>query len=347
MASAIDKDGYLEFAQDDNMIRRMTDLGIEWDEKDVRISDIDLSDNRYQTRLDAGSTDEEFVLRYKSAYSTGDRLPMPLVVVPFSARNQRDAKASPCCGRHRLEAARRAGAKSMRLLRALPKCQGDIDALRDLSLFDNAANGKSISEDETYSYCAEEIVKKHGGLPAGMPDAKFITAEFRRWAGRGVHRERVVMYVKAYLAKRRCEVAGAHPPARMMELFRDLFSWWNDPGFDDLARQLCRFIDDADVRKVLQDSAKKTRHRSAAATLAEIVSASRGYRDGRRQKMDAAAVIRFRCDDIRKALSKLDDDMSLNFQKLDEVQKQIETLFTEAGDVVGKLRAKLGGLVHA
>jgi hypothetical protein len=345
MASAIDKDGHLEFSQDDNMIRRLKDLGIEWDEKDVRVSDIDLSDNRYQTRLDAGSTDEEFVLRYKAAYGTGDRLPMPLVVVPFSARNQRDAKSSPCCGRHRLEAARRAGAKTMRLLRALPKCQGDIDALRDLSLFDNAANGKSISEDETYSYCAEEIVRKHGGLPAGMPDAKFITAEFRRWDGRGVKKERVTMYVKAYLAKRRCEVAGVHPPARMVEAFSDLFSWWNDAGFDDLSRQFCRFVDDPDVRKVLHESKRK--RRSAAATLAELVSASRGYRDGRRQKMDAVAVIRFRCDDIRKAISKLDEDMSLDFAKLDDVQRQIETLFTESEEAVGRLRSKLGGFVHA
>jgi len=345
MASAINKDGYLEFAEDDNMIRRLTDLGIEWDEKDVRIADIDLSDNRYQTRLDAGSTDEEFVLRYKAAYSVGDRLPTPLVVVPYSARNQRDAKSSPCCGRHRMEAARRAGAKTCRVLRAFPKCQGDIDALRDLSLFDNAANGKSISEDETYSYCAEEIVRKHGGLPAGMPNAKFITAEFRRWEGHGVRKERITMYVKAYLAKRRCEVAGAHPPARMVEAFSDLFNWSADSGFDDLARQFCRFVEDADVRKVLRDSRKK--RRSAAATLAELVSASRGYRDGRREKMDSVTVIRLRCDDIRKALVKLDDDMSLDFQKLDEVQRQIETLFTESEEIVSKLRAKLGGLVHA
>jgi hypothetical protein len=345
MASAIDKDGYLEFAQDDNMIRRLKDLGIEWDEKDVRIADIDLSDNRYQTRLDAGSTDEEFVLRYKNAYISGDRLPMTLTVVPYSQRNNRDFKAAVCAGRHRLEGARRAGAKSMRVLRALPKCQGDIDALRDLSLFDNAANGKSISEDEAYSYCAEEIVRKHGGLPAGMPDAKFITSEFRRWSGHGVKRERVTMYVKAYLAKRRCEVAGAHPPARMVEAFSELFSWSGDSGFDDLARQFCRFVDDPDVRKVLHESKKK--RRSAAATLAELVSASRGYRDGRREKMEASTVIRLRCDDIRKALSKLDDDMSLDFEKLDEVQQQVESLFTQTEEVVSKLRAKIGGLVHA
>ena len=345
MASAIDKDGYLEFAEDDNMIRRLTNLGIEWDEKDVRISDIDLSDNRYQTRLDAGSTDEEFVLRYKNAYLCGERLPMPLTVVPYAQRNNRDFKSAVCAGRHRLQGADRAGAKTMRVLRALPKCQGDIDALRDLSLFDNAANGKSISEDETYCYCAEEIVRKHGGLPAGMPDAKFISAEFRRWSGHAVKKERVTMYVKAYLAKRRCEVAGAHPPARMVESFCDLFSWWNDSGFDDLGRQFCRFVEDPDVRKVLQDSRRK--RRSAAATLAELVSASRGYRDGRRQKMDAVAVIRVRCDDISKALRKLEDDMSLDFEKIEEVQRRIEALFTESEELVGKLRAKIGGFVHA
>jgi uncharacterized coiled-coil DUF342 family protein len=124
-----------------------------------------------------------------------------------------------------------------------------------------------------------------------------------------------------------------------------LFNWSADSGFDDLARQFCRFVEDADVRKVLRDSRKK--RRSAAATLAELVSASRGYRDGRREKMDSVTVIRLRCDDIRKALVKLDDDMSLDFQKLDEVQRQIETLFTESEEIVSKLRAKLGGLVHA
>jgi len=345
MSSAIDDNGCLEFSPDDNMIRRLTDLGIEWDQQDVRISDIDLSDNKFQTRLDAGSADEEFVLRYKSAYLTGERLPMCLVVVPYSERNLKNAKVSVCAGRHRLKGAERAGAKSCRVLRALPKCQGDIDALRDLSLFDNAANGKSISDDETYSYCAEEIVRKHGGLPAGMPDAKFIGSEFRRWSGRGVKKERITMHVKALLAKRRCEVAGVLPPPRMVEAFSDLFNWWLDAGFDDLSKQFCRFAEDPDVRKVLHESKRK--RRTAAATLAELVSASRGYRDANRKKMDPVAVIRVRCDDIRKALGKLEHDMSLDFDKLDEVQQQIESIFTQGEELVGRMRAKIGGLVHA
>lgn len=345
MGSAINEDGYLDFAQDDNMIRRLTDLGIEWDEQDVKLSDISLSDNTYQTRFDAGSTDEEFVLRYKDAYASGDRLPMPLVVVPFSGRNLRDAKASPCAGRHRLEAARRAGAKRFRVLRALPKSPGDVDALRDLSLFDNATNGKSISDDETYAYCASEVIAKHGGLEAGMPDQKFVSAMFRRWAGRGVRKERVSLYVKSLLAKMRCNALGLATPAKMVESFAELWSWSNDAGFEDLARQFCRFVDDADVRKVLHDSKRK--RLSAASTLAELVSASRGYRDGRREKMDAVAVVRFRCDDIRKALARLDSDMGLDFEKLDQIQQQIESLWSVSEETVAKLRAKLGGLVHA
>jgi hypothetical protein len=63
--------------------------------------------------------------------------------------------------------------------------------------------------------------------------------------------------------------------------------------------------------------------------------------------MDPAAVIRFRCDDIRKHLAKLESDMGLDFAKLDEVQQQIESLWTASEETVSKLRAKLGGLVHA
>ena len=345
MSSAIDDDGYLVFSQNDNMIRRLTDLGIEWDEQDVRIDDIDLNDNRYQTRFDAGSTDEEFVLRYKDAYVNGDLLPMPLIVVPFAARNHRDSKASPCAGRHRLEAARRAGAKTLRCLRALPKNQGDVDAIRDLSLFDNATNGKSISDDEAYAYCAHEVISKHGGLAAGMPDKKFIAAMFRRWDGHGVRRERLVLHMKSMMAKLHCNSLGLKTPAKLVESFGELWSWQSDQGFDDLARQFCRFFDDADVRKVLHDSKRK--RLSAAATLAELLSASRGYRNGRREPMDAAAVIRFRCDDIRKALTRLESDMGLDFDKLDEVQQQIESLWTESEEQVAKLRAKIGGLTHA
>jgi hypothetical protein len=345
MSSAIDDDGYLTFSQNDNMIRRLTDLGIEWDEQDVRVCDIDLSDNRYQTRFDAGSTDEEFVLRYKDAYLNGDLLPMPLIVVAFASRNQRDTKASPCAGRHRLEAARRAGAKTLQCLRALPKNQGDVDALRDLSLFDNATNGKSISDDEAYAYCASEVITKHGGVTAGMPDKKFIASMFRRWDGHGVRRERLVLHIKSLMAKQHCNAIGLQTPAKLVESFGELWAWNHDPGFDDLAKQFCRFFDDADVRKVLHESKRK--RLSAAATLAELVSASRGYRNGRREAMDPAAVIRFRCDDIRKQLSKLESDMGLDFAKLDQVQQQIESLWTASEETVSKLRAKLGGLGHA
>jgi hypothetical protein len=343
MASAIDSNGYLEFAQDDNMIRRLTDLGIEWDEKEVRIADIDLSDNCYQTRIDAGSTDEEFVLRYKNAYLSGERLPMTLVVVPYSQRNNRDCKASVCAGRHRLEGARRAGAKSATFLRALPKHQGDIDALRDLSLFDNAANGKSISSDETYSYCAHEVIAKNGGLSAGMPDAKFITKCFRRWDGRGITKPHLTRHIKALLAKMRCNSIGLATPAGLVEHFSSLWSWASDPGFDAIAKAVCPAANQPDVWKALAASKKKP----AAEALSAIANAVRGYHPPASQHQDAATVMKWRCRDMRKLLSKLDSDMALDFATLDSIESQIEDVYNETHDTVARLRAKLGGLVHA
>jgi hypothetical protein len=345
MASAINADGFLEFCQDDNMIRRLNDLNIEWDEQTVDLSTVDLDDNRYQTRFDAGSADEEFVLRYKDAYRNGDRLPMPLVVVPYSMRNVRSAPHSPCAGRHRLEAARRAGAKSATLLRAFPKHQGDVDALRDLSLFDNAANGKSISSDETYSYCAHEVILKHGGVHEGMPDEKFISQLFRRWDGRGIQKNTLKQHVRALLAKQRCEAIGLHPPAGYVDSFAKLWSWSRESGFDSLAKAFCSDASDADVRKILSES--KSKRRSAAETLAEIAVASRGYRNGQREQMDSATVIEFRCRDIKKVLSKLDSEMALDFQMLQRIEEQMEELAAESHETIARLRAKIGGLVHA
>jgi hypothetical protein len=285
------------------------------------------------------------VLRYKDDYLHGALLPMPLVVVPYSCRNQRGYKHSPCAGRHRMEAGRRAGAVMFRCLRAFVKSQGDVDALRDVSIFDNRANGKSISEDDFYAYCASEVISKHGGLAAGMPDKKFIASIFRRWDGQGIRRERLVLHAKSMMAKLTCNSLGLATPAKFVEAFSDLWSWNSDDSFGDLAKQFCRFCDDPDVRKVLHDAKRK--RMSASATLAELVSASRGYRGSRREPMDPAAVIRFRCDDIRKALVKLDSDMGLDFSKLDEVQRQIEAIWTESEETVAKLRAKIGGFVHA
>lgn len=345
MASAIDGDGFLEFAQDDNMIRRLNELNIEWDEQTVELASVDLDDNKYQTRFDAGSADEEFVLRYKDAYRNGDRLPMPLIVVPYSMRNVKAATHSPCAGRHRLEAARRAGAKSATLLRAFPKHQGDIDALRDLSLFDNAANGKSISSDETYSYCAHEVIIKNGGVHEGMPDEKFITQMFRRWDGRGIQKNTLKQHVRALLAKQRCEAMGLQTPAGYVESFAKLWSWSRDPGFDSLAKAFCIDANDPDVRQILKES--KSKHRTAAEALAEIAVASRGYRNGQRQPMDSATVIGFRCRDIKKVLAKLDADMALDFQMLQGIEEQIEELASESHETIARLRAKIGGLDNA
>lgn len=343
MASAIDDTGHLTFAPNDQMIRRLNELGIEWDIQTLPIASIDLHDNRYQTRFDAGSADEEYVLRYKDAYRTGELLPMPLVVVPYSSRNVREASASPCCGRHRIEAADRAGAKTAIFLRALPKHQGDIDALRDLSLFDNAANGKSISTDETYSYCAHEVIAKHGGLSAGMPDSKFISSLFRRWDGRGIHKQQLVRHIKSLLAKMKCNSIGLATPAGHMGLFCDLWKWSADPAFDALAKAVCPAVDQPDVVKALSACKKK----SAADALADVANARRGYFPRGSKPQDAAKVVMWRCRDIRDVLSKLDSDMSLDFATLDKIETEVEEIHAETHDTVARLRAKIGGLVHA
>lgn len=342
MASSIDGSGHLEFGPDDRMVRRLTDLGIEWDIQTVDMSLIDLDDNTYQTRIDAGSADEEFVLRYKDAYHNGERLPMTLVVVPYAMRNVKAAQHSPCCGRHRLEAARRAGVKSITTLRAHPRHQGDVDALKDLSLFDNAANGKSISSDETYNYCASEVIQKHGGLPAGMPDAKFVSKMFRRWAGRGITRERLVLYVKSLLAKQRCESLGLSTPAGHVDHFAKLWSWHSDTAFDSLARAFCPAVGDADVRNALSEGKKK--RKSAVDTLSDIANARRGYGKATTERQDAATILSWRCKDIRKILSRLDTDMSLGFEMLESIETQVEEIYAETHETVSRLRAKIGGL---
>lgn len=344
MASAIDDNGFLEFAQDDNMIRRLNDLNIEWDEQTLELSSIDLADNTYQTRFDTGSADEEFVLRYMAAYHNGDRLPMPLVVVPYSRRNVKDAMHGVCAGRHRTVAAQRAGSKSGTFLRAFPKHQGDIDALRDLSLFDNAANGKSISADETYTYCADEVIRKNGGVHEGMPDQKFIRDMFRRWDGRGVNMNTLKQHIKATLAKQRCEALGLSVPAGLVEHFAKLWTWERDAGFDSLAKAFCSGASDADVRKILGES--KSKRRTAAETLAEIAQAARGYRITGK-KMTPARQIAFDCRHVKNSLARLESEMSLDFAMLQEVEEHIEELSSQATETIARLRAKIGGLVHA
>jgi len=344
MASAIDDNGFLQFATNDNIIRKLRELGIEWDECDIAFADISLNDNTYQTRFDAGGADEEYVQRYKSAYRNGEKLPMPLVVTPFSSKNLRGAKLSPCCGRHRLEGAVRAGAKSGRVIRALPKHEGDVDALRDLSLFDNVGNGKSVSTADQNAYCADEVIRKHGGESAGMPDKKFLASMFRRWTSRGVSRETVTLHIRAKLAKLRCNSFGFATPAGHIEHFARLWHWESEQGFSDLAKAVCLCSEDADVREIVGKC--KKRKMTASATLAEIISASKGYRP-KGQPMDATAEIRCRCDAASKAIAKLKTDMAVDYDKLQEVEERVESLWAEAQEIVSQVRAKIGGLVHA
>lgn len=344
MSNAIDGNGYLLFAQDDNLIRRLNELNIEWDEQTLSLSAVDVDDNTYQTRFDAGSADEEFVLRYKTAYHNGDRLPMPLVVVPYSQRMVKDAKHSVCAGRHRAVAAQRAGAKTATFLRAFPKHLGDIDALKDLSLFDNAANGKSISSDETYAYCAEEVIRKHGGVLQGMPNKKFIDGMFRRWSGRGVNVNTLKQHIKATLAKQRCAGLGLKVPAGLIDYFAKLWSWERDAGFDSLAKAFCANSGEPDVRKILSES--KSKGRTASETLGELAQAARGYRPAGK-KMSVARQVELDCRHVRNTLARLESDMSLDFESLQQVEDCIESLSSDATEIIARLRAKIGGLVHA
>lgn len=344
MSSAIDDNGFLLFAQDDNLIRRLNELNIEWDEQTLPLSSVDVDDNTYQTRFDTGSADEEFVLRYKTAYHNGDRLPMPLVVVPYAQRMVKDAKHSVCAGRHRTVGGLRAGAKTATFLRAFPKHQGDIDALRDLSLFDNAANGKSISSDETYAYCADEVIRKHGGVLQGMPTKKFIDDMFRRWSGKGVSLNTLKQHIKATLAKQRCEALGLKVPAGLVDYFAKLWSWERDTGFDSLAKAFCANASEPDVRKILSDS--KSKKRTAAQTLAELAQAARGYRAAGRP-MDFPKQVELDCRHVRTTLSRLESDMSLDFETLQKVEECIDNLSADATETISRLRAKIGGLVHA
>jgi hypothetical protein len=343
MTSVINEKGFLEFATNDSIISRLKELHIEWDEAEVLFADISLHDNTYQTRFDAGGADEEYVIRYKNYYRDGNRLPMPLVALPYSSRNQRDAKVSPCCGRHRLEGAMRAGATSGRVIRALPKEQGDIDALRDLSMFDNMNNGKSVSINDQNAYCADEVIRKHGGEASGMPDKKFLDGMFRRWPGKGVSRETVSQHIRAKLAKYRCNAFGFVTPAGHIELFARLWSWESQQGFQDLSKAVCRCFDDADVREILNKC--KKRKSTAAATLAEITIAAKGYRT-KGDPLDAASEIRLRCDGVRKALEKLKTDMSVDYDKLHQVEDGMEALWSEAQEIISHVRAKIGGLLH-
>lgn len=343
MASAVNEAGFLQFSTNDNIIRKLNELHIEWDECDIAFADISLNDNTYQTRFDAGGADEEYVLRYKHAYRNGEKLPMPLVVTPYSSKNQRGARLSPCCGRHRLEGAMRAGAKSARVIRALPKHEGDVDALRDLSLFDNVGNGKSVSSSDQNAYCADEVIRKHGGEAAGMPDKKFLDGMFRRWSGKGVSRETVTQHIRAKLAKFRCNSFGFATPAGQIEHFARLWHWEGEQGFTDLAKAVCSCVEDADVRDIVNKC--KKRKMTASATLAEIASASKGYRP-KGQPLDAASEIRIRCDAACKALAKLKTDMAVDYDKLQEVEDRVESLWTEAQEIIAHVRAKIGGLIH-
>jgi len=123
-----------------------------------------------------------------------------------------------------------------------------------------------------------------------------------------------------------------------------LWSWDGDDDFQQLARTFCACASEPDVRRILAESKKK--RRSAAATLSELVQASRGYRP-KGEPMDAVAVVRCRCDYVRKAFRKLDSDMSLDLAKLEEVEELIRALSADAKKTLAALRVKIGGVCHA
>lgn len=303
---------------------------------DVALDEIDQSNNVLQTRRQAFANHKDLVEDYSEDMDNGDIFPAPLLAyVPGCGY-------LVCCGRHRVAAATKHGARVLKNVYVVnisedpEQAEIDREKLRVISRLENLKNGDRITKAEFYDGIATDIVQANGGPDAGKPSTELMKNVSRRYGIK--HTPAGVRHrVSAHIMQAKCRGLGVTPPDDMGACYW-LHQLSSLDKYDDVIKEASKF-EAKGLSKVLKEIKDEGLNSDDAIKLLRDRNA--GYRP-KLTGQPPSIVDRFRLNvnhDCKLLVMLKDNANSLTEAEVAEVKKQAERFVSVAAEVLDALNA--------
>lgn len=333
---------YIKFRSDERLRRELDQRQCEWEPRmDVQLSDIDLADNEYQTRLDVATADRELIEKYKERIQAGDTFPEVLLAADRRYRTGGKPRYKIVCGKHRLLAMRDLGIESLNVLVIWISDESDKSKARDVSIHDNVANGKPVSNDVMHEQIARECILESGGFANGSPDPRITRSVCERH--RITKTESVKKHIDRLLFQYECRARKLVPPS-VIDVCSIAYYFVDKDGFGDILRAVCKHGESKGLPGVLRDC--RRRRQCGAAVVKAVVDHAAGYTQSTKTSIGMSSVDKTRllCDGLLKHLeSAVSADASVTVRDCKTLDDCIALVCERGSMVVSVLRKKATG----
>jgi hypothetical protein len=348
MGIALDKvikrrqQNFVKFRSDERLRRELSDRQCEWEPlREVNMSDIDVSDNEYQTRLDVATADSEVIEKYKERLRSGDIFPEVLLAADRRYRKSGSPKFKIICGKHRLIAMIELGITCFNALVMWIGESADKAKARDISIHDNVANGKPVSHEVMNEQIANECIAENLGLANGMPDPRITRAVCDRHKIKNM--QSVKKHIHRLLFHHECRVRKLDPPSAV-EVCAAAYEFVDREGFGEIAKAICKFADTKGLPALLRQC--RIHRKSGDAVVRAITDHAAGYTSSPAvsRAMSNVDRVRLLCDRLTKCLEiQLTADASITAKDCDSLDGYITSVCERGFTVVSVLRKKASG----
>jgi hypothetical protein len=333
---------HMKLRSDERLRRELDQRQCEWEPRmDVQISDVDLSDNEYQTRLDVATADRELIEKYKERIQAGDTFPEVLLAADRRYRTGGKPRYKIVCGKHRLLSMRDLGVESFNALVIWVSDDSDKSKARDISIHDNVANGKPVSNDVMNEQIARECILESGGFFNGCPDPRITRAVCERH--RITKTESVKKHIDRLLFQHECRAKKLVPPSAI-DVCATAYYFVDKDGFADILRAVCKHGECKGLPSVLRDC--RRRRQCGAAVVKAVVDHAAGYTQSTTTSPGMSSVDKTRllCDGLVKHLeSSVSSDASVTIRDCKTLDDCIALVCERGSMVVSVLRKKATG----
>jgi hypothetical protein len=309
--------------------------------REVKISDVDISDNEHQTRLDCATADKEVIDKYKERIQAGDVFPEVLLAADRRYRKGGHPTYKIICGKHRLIAMIELGITSFNALVMWIGEDSDKAKARDISIHDNVANGKPVSHEVMNEQVARECIAENLGFANGMPDPRITRGVCERHKIKKV--DSVKKHIERLLFQHECRSMNLDPPVGV-EVCASAYRFVDREGFPEVAKAVCKFGETKGLPTLLRQCRRAKKHGDAvAAAIKDYVA---GYTSATRvaEPMSSVARIRLMCDRLLKHIEgELAQDISITARDCDLVGEYIASVCDRGSAALCVIRKKAKG----
>jgi hypothetical protein len=209
--------------------KSMDDLGISWETSVVSIQDVDLKDNRFQTRSNVSVTSMSLAREYADKVKDGESFPMVVL------QEKAPGKFRIVAGRHRATAYSLAQNGKTAYEAYIVRGGSSDELLKALSARENNGNGWRQGNSETAHVCADILASMptKSGSRCHRPDViREVSARF------GAHVTTVRSHYFTRLVRQHMRRVGVDGDRVPVTVLRYVWQWTDMEGWQGLAQAI-------------------------------------------------------------------------------------------------------------